>query len=103
MMFDVYTVSQILAGNKTVTRRLAGGRRPAIPGSLHKLKIDRTKKTYGLIRIESCRLEQLKDLTDEEAIKEGFNNKKHYLKYFQHLNGSIAPSQWIWRVEFELC
>ena len=103
MMFDVYCVSQILAGNKNVTRRRVTGKRPAVPGHLHKLKVDRTKKTYGLILIEDCTLEPLGNLTDEEAIREGFNNKEHYLKYFKHLNGDIPEDELVWRIKFELC
>lgn len=102
MMFDVYTVSQILAGNKTVTRRMPFSRRPAVPNHYHKLKIDRTVKTYGLILILSCELEKLSNLTNEEAIKEGFNNKEHYLKYFKYLNGDVNENQLVWRIEFEL-
>ena len=103
MMFDIYCVSQILSGNKNVTRRVArGGRRPAVPGHIHKLKIDRSKRTYGLIRIEDCRLERLGDLTDDEAVREGFNNKEHYLSYFWNLNHDINDDLLVWRVEFEL-
>jgi hypothetical protein len=102
MMFDVYCVSQILAGNKTVTRRMPSGKRPAIPGHRHWLKVDRTKDTYGLILIEDCRLERLCQLTDEEARREGFNNKEHYMNYFRHLNGNVADDELVWRIQFEL-
>lgn len=102
MMFDVFCLSQILSGRKDVTRRIPSGKRPAVPGHIHKLKIDRTKKTYGLILIEDCRLEKLGDLTDEEARREGFNCKEHYLKYFKHLNGDVNPDELVWRVQFEL-
>ena len=51
-MFDEYTLKQILAGRKTVTRRLRkNNNRPAIPKTIHKLKIDRTQNTYGYIYI----------------------------------------------------
>lgn len=102
MMFDVYCVSQILSGNKTVTRRMPTGRRPAIPGHKHWLKVDRTKNCYGLINIISCELEKISDLTEEEAIREGFNDKNHYMNYFKHLNGDVEKDQLVWRVEFEL-
>ena len=102
MMFDVYTVSQILSGDKTVTRRMRGRRRPAVPGRLHKIKVDRTKNWYGWILIQDCKLERLGDLTDEEAVKEGFNNKEHYMNYFRHLNGDVDDDELIWRVEFEV-
>lgn len=102
MMFDVYCVSQILSGNKTVTRRMPSGKRPAVPGHIHKLKIDRTKDTYGLILIEDCRLERLCQLTDKEARREGFNDKEHYMNYFRHLNGNIVDDELVWRIKFEL-
>ena len=102
MMFDVYCVSQILAGNKDVTRRMPYGKRPAVPGHIHKLKIDRTKNTYGLILIEDCRIERLSQLTDEEARREGFNDKEHYMNYFRHLNGNVADDELVWRIKFEL-
>lgn len=102
MMFDVFTVSQILSGDKTVTRRMRGRRRPAVPGRLHKIKVDRTKNWYGWILIQNCDLERLGDLTDEEAVKEGFNNKEHYMNYFRHLNGDVDEDELIWRVEFEV-
>lgn len=102
MMFDVYCVSQILSGNKTVTRRMPGGKRPAVPNHIHKLKVDRTPDTYGSILILNCRMEKLSDLTDEEARKEGFRNKSHYMNYFKHLNGDVDENQLVWRIEFKL-
>ena len=102
MMFDVYTVSQILAGNKTVTRRMPGKRVPAVEGKVHRLKIDRTEKAYGLILINSVTIEPLSNVTDDEAIKEGFNNRRHYLNYFKHLNGDVdEENQLVWRISFE--
>lgn len=81
---------------------MPSGKRPAVPGHRHWLKIDRTKKCYGLINIIDCRLERLGDLTDKEAVLEGFNDKEHYLNYFRHLNGNVNDEQLVWRVEFEL-
>jgi len=36
------------------------------------------------------------------AIREGFNNKEHYMNYFRHLNGDVEEDQLVWRIEFEL-
>lgn len=103
MMFDEYTKNQIINKNKTVTRRMnRTGRRPAIPGKRHKIKIDRTPEVYGEILIKDCHLEPLSGLTDEEGRKEGFNDKEDYLKYFKTLNGDVSLDTLIWRVEFEL-
>ena len=102
-MFDEYTKNQIINGNKTVTRRMnRTGRRPAIPGKYHKIKIDRTPEVYGEILIKDCHLEPLSALTDEEGRKEGFKDKEDYLKYFKTLNGDVSLDTLVWRVEFEL-
>ena len=108
MMFDNFCIKQILDGEKTVTRRLIRNhekaKRPAIPGKIHKLKMDRTKKTFGEILILSCFPEQIKDLTEEEARKEGFSSLRNYLDYFKIINNIelLNDDEWIWRVEFEL-
>lgn len=104
MMFDKFCVDKILEGKKTVTRRLPKGRQPAIVGKIHKLKIDRTKKTYGLILITDCYLEAIKNIDDKEAKKEGFETRKEYLDYFMNINNInvLDDHDLVWRIEFEL-
>ena len=104
MMFDMYCIEQILNGNKTVTRRLPKGRRPAVPGKIHKLKKDRTKKTFGLILITDCYLRLVKEIDDNEAKKEGFSSRKEYIDYFMDINDIDILSDYdlVWVVEFEL-
>lgn len=104
MIFDKFCIDKILSGEKTVTRRMPYGRRPAIPGKIHKLKIDRTNKTFGLILIKSCDITLVKDINDKEANKEGFNNRKEYIEYFMDINklDMLNDYDLIWRVEFEL-
>lgn len=104
MMFDKFCVDKILEGKKTVTRRLPKGRQPAKVGKIHKLKIDRTKKTYGLILITDCYLEAIKNIDDKEAKKEGFETRKEYLDYFININNInvLDDHDLVWRIEFEL-
>lgn len=104
MMFDMYCIEQILNGNKTVTRRLPKGRRPAVPGKIHKLKKDRTKKTFGLILITDCYLEPVKEIDDNDAKREGFSSRKEYIDYFMDINDIDILSDYdlVWVVEFEL-
>ena len=104
MIFDKYCVNKILNGEKTVTRRIPNDRRPAIPGKIHKLKIDRTKKTFGLILIRDCYLDFVKDIDDNEAKKEGFESRQEYIEYFMDINNIDILNDWdlLWRVEFEL-
>lgn len=107
MMFDEFCKNKILNKEKTVTRRLinlGNPRRPAVPGHIHKIKIDRTKKTYGEIFILSCTQEQIKDIDELEAKKEGFNSEEEYLDYFMDINDIdiLYNEDWVWRVEFIL-
>lgn len=103
-MFDEYCINKIINGEKTVTRRLISPsrRRPAVPGTVHKLKKDRTQKTYGYILINSCSQSQIKDITDEEAKKEGFETAKKYIDYFMNVNDIdiLSDYDWVWRVRF---
>ena len=103
-MFDKYCIEKILNGEKTVTRRIPRGRRPAVPGKIHKLKADRTSKTYGVILITECDLDLVKNIDDDEAKKEGFSSRKEYIDYFMDINDIDILSDYdlLWRVEFEL-
>lgn len=106
MMFDDYCIEKILNKEKCVTRRFPAknGRRPAVPGTIHKLKKDRTKDVYGKILINSCTLTLIKDIDDKEAKMEGFNSRKEYINYFMDINNIDILSDYdlVWRVRFTL-
>lgn len=104
MMFDEYCIKKILSGEKTVTRRLPSKKRPAIPGKVHKLKVDRTEKTFGFILIKDCFLSLIADIDENEAKKEGFNSRQEYIDYFMNVNNIdiLSDYDFVWRVEFEL-
>jgi len=104
MMFDKRCVDKIKAGEKCVTRRLIkSNRRPAVPGRIHKMKIDRTPKIHGYILINSCTKSKLKDITEKEAKREGFGSVQEYLEYFRYVNnikGPLNKEYEVWRVRF---
>lgn len=106
MIFDEFCINKILEGKKGVTRRLPAknGRRPAVPGTIHKLKKDRTKDVYGKILINSCVLTFIKDIDDREAMLEGFSSRKEYIDYFMDINDIDILSDYdlVWRVRFTL-
>ena len=102
MMFDEDTKNMICDGSKDVTRRLYNpARRPAVPGTRHKIKIDRTKKVYGEIEILTCTPQRWGDLTEEDAHREGFKSKAWYKEYFYTVNALIHDDDLVWVVEFE--
>ena len=101
-MFDEFTKNKILSGEKTVTRRLVrNNKRPAIPGSVHKIKIDRSSKTYGYIEIKSVYQELLGDLKSSDAKKEGFDSIWQYFDYFFRVNNVNSLNVAVWVVEFK--
>ena len=103
MMFDKKTKNLICNGLKVVTRRKFNpDRRPAIPGAVHKIKIDRTKKVYGEIEIIACYPQKFGDITEDDAHYEGFNSLWEYKKYFFKKNGFIESNDLIWVIEFKV-
>ena len=103
MMFDEQTKDLILARKKTQTRRLRKNEtRPAIPNTIHKLKIDRSPKTYGYLKIISCEKARFRDIKKSDVLKEGFHSLQEYIEYFSTKNGRINPDTPIWIINFRL-
>ena len=101
MMFDKLCIEKIYKNDKWQTRRRYNpSRRPAIPGAIHKLKIDRSKNDYGLIEILNVFPQMFCEITEEDAIAEGFNNLQEYKEYFWKVNGYHNPLDIIWVVHF---
>ena len=102
MMFDEFTKNMIVIGKKTVTRRVVrNNRRPAVPDTIHKIKISRDSKIYGYIKIISCHKEKLKDITYSDVLREGFTSKKQYLEYFMRINNVTDLDTEVWVINFE--
>ena len=102
-MFDKETKDLIVAGKKTQTRRLRkNDNRPAIPNSIHKLKTDRSPKTWGYIKIISCEKATFKDIKKWDVLKEGFHSLEEYMEYFMTKNGRINKNTPIWIINFRL-
>lgn len=101
MMFDLLCVFLIHRQGKWQTRRKYNpNRRPAIPGQVHKIKIDRTKDVYGYIEILKVYPQKFGDITHFEATAEGFKSVKEYKEYFQKVNGPHNDDDLIWVVTF---
>jgi hypothetical protein len=107
--FKPELAAKVMAGEKTVTRRLVS-ENPRSPWWREQcsLKVDHTyavcpgrgKNAIGRVRITSVNLEQLGDLDDDEAFREGFATKVEFVDAFAAINGSYDPAAAVWRVEF---
>jgi hypothetical protein len=109
MNFQPELAAKVMAGEKTVTRRLVS-ENPRSPWWREQcsLKVDHTyavcpgrgKRAIGRVRITGVNLEQLGDLDDDEAFREGFTTKVEFVDAFTAINGSYDPATLVWRVEF---
>jgi hypothetical protein len=62
----------------------------------------RGKVNIGRARVVSARLEDLADLDDGEAFREGFATKVEFVDAWAAINGSYDSEARVWRVEFEV-
>ena len=102
MMFDLLCIFLIYRKGKWQTRRKYNPkRRPAIPGQIHKLKIDRTQDVYGYIEIIDVYTQKFGSIDQFDAQAEGFDTIQEYKEYFQKVNGPHEDNDLIWVVTFK--
>jgi hypothetical protein len=109
MNFRPELADKILAGEKTVTRRLVRDN-PASPWSRAGCSLQlgrdyaicpgRGKPQIGRVRVLDVRQEPLGWLDDAEARREGFADAATFEQAFGAINGSYDPGALVWRVEF---
>lgn len=105
MIFRQQLVRAILAGRKTVTRRMQKpGERDCRyrPGRAYAVQPGRTKAAVARILIVDARLEQLAALTYQDARREGFDTQRDFFDYWLELHGHVDPDQPVWRLSFQL-
>ena len=108
MLFKKDHVELILSGKKTQTRRTWKKRR-AVPGRVHKAKREMLSTEYfAKLLILRVWKEKVGDISERDAMKEGFQNAREFLKVFFEINKKkIKPlSDWmemeVFCIEFEL-
>ncbi|HZN72486.1 MAG TPA: ASCH domain-containing protein [Micromonosporaceae bacterium] len=98
----------VMTGAKTVTRRLcsANPRSPwwyercaYQPGRSYAIQPGRGKPAVGRAVFVSVRREQLGELDDAEAQREGFPDWQTFEETWEQLNGRYDPTAEVWRVE----
>lgn len=107
-MFRPHLAEKVMAGTKTVTRRLCSDNprspwwREACrlePGRDYAIQPGRGKKAIGRKVVESTRRERLGHLDVAEAQREGFSTVADFEQAFAGINGSYDPDVEVWRVE----
>lgn len=111
MNFRPELAAKVMAGEKTVTRRLVSDN-PRSPWYLHGCKLHvgrdyavcpgRGENAIGRVRIVSVTLQRLHALSEDEAHREGFPSAAAFVEAFEAINGRYDPDALVWRVEFEV-
>ncbi|MEV4415441.1 ASCH domain-containing protein [Catellatospora sp. NPDC049609] len=111
MNFQPHLAQLVLAGAKTVTRRLASSN-PRSPWSIDGCGLrvgadyavcpGRGKHAIGRARVVSVSLMPLGHLDTAEARREGFDSPDAFEAAFAQINGRYDPAALVWRVELEL-
>lgn len=111
MNFRPELAAMVMAGTKTVTRRLVStnprspwweGGCALVPGRDYAVCPGRGKPAIGRVRVvDVAGPWPLGHLTDAEAHLEGFPDATAFEAAFAAINGSYDPSAEAWRVELE--
>lgn len=119
MIFQ-YTLSKVLEGRKTQTRRLVRDNEAAIPhlqditavthndrtkwkvGHTYAVQPNRTAKQMARIHLTGIRQESVADISHEDAVAEGYENRAAFFAAWHEIHGPDYDEALVWVLEFEL-
>lgn len=120
-MIFAHTLDHVLAGTKVQTRRLvkpnevllndanmpsrvvAGNRTVYQVGKTYAVQPQRGKKSVARILLTNICCEQVNQISEIDAVAEGFANKEAFLDTWQKIHGKRnALEQLVWVLQFEL-
>jgi len=104
MNFKPELCAKILDGTKTVTRRPIDGKtRIYKVGGEYAVCPGRGKHQVARMMVLDMRAESIGDITDGEAVLEGFADREAFVAYWRKLYcGEWDPGLPVWRIEFKL-
>lgn len=111
MNFRPELAAKVMAGEKTVTRRMVSpnprspwweGRCSLKVGGDYAVCPGRGENQIGRVVILSTDLRPLSDIDAADIRAEGFALLVDFVRTFEKLNGGYDPDALVWRVEFEV-
>jgi hypothetical protein len=95
-------VEKILSGAKTQTRRLWLRCRVRV-GAIHPCVTRRFGAPFARVRITAVRQEPLTAISDDDVLREGYEDRAAYLLALENIYGMpLKPDVLVWVVDFEL-
>jgi hypothetical protein len=102
MLFKPEHVEMIKTGKKTATRR-NWKRQMVKVGGIYFIKTKMlSKKNYGKIKVLDVYREDLCDMDDNDAKKEGYNTLGEFVDVWRKINGTWDSNQKVYVIDFEV-
>ena len=120
MIFQ-HTLEQVLSGQKTQTRRIikpgdvavrsgqdeitavkTNGRTKWAVGKTYSVQPGRGKPAVARIQITRIRRETVSQISEADAIADGFTSRQAFLNTWRHIHGDDSLDLDVWVVHFEL-
>jgi hypothetical protein len=111
MIFRPALAAKVMAGEKSVTRRLCSDNPQSpwwreqciyVEGKEFAVQPGRGKPSIGRARVVSCERQRLGYLNTVETLREGFADEAAFREAFAGINGKYDPDIEVWRVELEV-
>lgn len=106
MIFHPDLAEKVMAGAKTQTRRAYFGKHQPFPyaiGKTYAVQPGRCQKSIGRILIAMVEVVRLHDLTETDALAEGFPTIEAFFSFWEeHLRYSHHGRTHVWKVSFTL-
>jgi hypothetical protein len=102
MLFKPEHLQMILAGTKTATRRI--WKKPMVKvGNIYKAKLKMLSRDYfAKIKVTKMFKQELGEMTDEDARKEGYKNIMAFHEIWIKINGAWQDNLLVDVIEFEV-
>lgn len=105
ILFKPEHVPMILSGRKTQTRRM--GKKRWNVGVIHQARTKMMVKdsTFAKLRILSVHKERVTEISDKDALAEGYENNSDFLMVFKRINKTTFMDMAfmdVWVVKFEV-
>jgi hypothetical protein len=100
--FSDRQVPRILSGQKTVTRiKVPSPWEPGTEITAFRI-VNEVEQPFAILKVVDAHEHLLSDMTDAEAVKEGYSDLEEFLRAWDAIHGYTNETETIWAIRFEL-